>query len=863
MHYEIKRNDTTIANVRPESGEQKKEIMLTDTVSMSFTLAVAVQFAIGDTVQVYGENYKLNDLPEPEKASSIKHQYSLIFQALWYDLSKPLFFFYDSLNELWQMSEFQIMVTADSALDLVIANANREQSGWIKGDVDATTTKQLPFTGEETVLQALTQIAQAFELEWWIFNKTIHLTKKGSNNGYHFEYGRNKGLRGGIKRNNVDTSSAFSRLYVRGSDQNLPADYRGGQKRLMLPDPMLYIQGVKYGELEIERSVTFDDIKPERTGTVTAVGDIYTFIDDTLDFDINAQLMAGISAKVIFQTGQCAGYQFEIAQGGYNDTTKAITILKNDAETDLEMPSDLLKPAVGDEYILVDIIMPDSYRADAEERLLAKGQDYFNDNAPPKLTYTVPPDYFFFERNDIQLNLGDYIHMTDTDIDIDKDIRITSFTRDLHNEFKYTSLLLSDVVKGSIINGQFTQAENIAKAQSLTKLTDIQKARWNWKTTNELTTLLNTIRGEMLLVMMDGGAYTSNIMATIAVDEITTTAGRIVHSQYTQGNGVWEVSALTASLPDDQPYYVYIKAGRSTGTAVMVVSETKISVESDPLYYYFPFGVASSIVDGGRIFTTLRGYTKVTGDTLSLGRITANDTGDYWDLNTSTFNLGTDDSGLTYSDGQLTVKGSIVATGASFVNLIVQNLKTATTGHKRIEIDATNNNIKLIDASNNDLLVIDDDAAIVGYTINPDPPFDLIPVYGAGIMVGSADDQFASMAKNGFRTSGSVAAKSAKFDREISAQYQITSIYKGDGSLPADGYILATGDCNLYTTPDHGQVQTIKNLTSGNITLSAAETSGRNILLLNNTQSFTMTLSAGNVYTFRYYQPDNYWIYGL
>lgn len=787
MYYQIKRGvaGSIVANVRPQSGEQKKEIMLTDQVSMAFTLAASVQFAIGDTVDVYGETYKLNGLPEPEKASSIKHQYALTFQALWYDLSKPLFFFYDSLNELWQNSEFQIMVTASSALDLVIANANREQTGWIKGDVDVTETKQLPFTGEETVLQALTQIAQAFDLEWWIFNKTIHLTKKGSNSGYHFEYGRNKGIRGGIKRNNVDTSSAFSRLYVRGSDQNLPADYRGGQKRLMLPEPLLYIQGVKYGELEIERPVTFDDIKPERTGTITAVGDKYTFTDASIDFDINAQLMPGISAKVKFQTGQCAGYQFEIAKGGYNHAAKTITIIKNDAETDLEMPSDILKPAIGDEYILIDIIMPDSYRADAEARLLAKGQEYFNDNAPPKLTYTVPPDYFFFERNDIQLNLGDYIHMTDTDIDIDKDIRITSLTRDLHNEYKYTSLILSDVVKGSIINGQLTKAETIAKAQNLNKITDIQRARWNWKTTNELTTLLNTIRGEMLLIMMDGGAYTSNIVTTIDVDDISTTAGRIVHSQYTQGNGVWEVSALTASLPDDKPYYVYIKAGRSTGTAVMVLSETKIAVESDPLYYYFPFGVASSIVDGGRLFTSLQGYTKVTGDTMSLGRITANNTGDYWDLNSSVFNLGTDDSGLTYADGQLTVKGSIVATGANFINLIVGNLKTNTPGHKRIEIDATSNNIKLIDASNNDLLVIDDDAALISYVFVP-PNF--VPVYGPGMMVGKESDKYASVASNGFRTNGSVIAKTAEFDQDVTIK---------NGTVDVTGEITLTGDLTV------------------------------------------------------------------
>jgi|GEM_PF-6451751 len=184
--FTIKRNGIDLLHVRPASGEQRNEIMLTNTVSMAFMLNAAVQFAIGDTVEVFGETYYLSALPEPQKDSSIKHQYNLSFVAMWYRLGKPLFFFYDNLNELWQLSEFQLKCNAESASDLVIANANREQTGWVKGDVDATETKQLTFSGTETVLQALTQIAQEFNLEWWVINQTIHLTKKGDVDGFHW-----------------------------------------------------------------------------------------------------------------------------------------------------------------------------------------------------------------------------------------------------------------------------------------------------------------------------------------------------------------------------------------------------------------------------------------------------------------------------------------------------------------------------------------------------------------------------------------------------------------------------------------------------------------------------------------------------
>jgi hypothetical protein len=800
MQYEIKRNNTIIAIVRPESGEQKKEIMLTDIVSMGFSLPAAVHFQHGDYVAVWGETYYLNELAEPEKRSSIDHKYSMTFQAAWYDLVKPLFFFYDSVNVLWSQSEFQLMCTANEALNLVIANANREQTGWIKGDVDATTAKQLPFTGQETVLQALTQIAQAFDLEWWIIGKAIHLTKKGGVSGYHFEYGRNKGIRGGLKRTNVDATGAFSRLYVRGSDQNLPFNYRGGQNRLILPAPLPYLQGPKYGPYEIERAVTFEDIKPERTGIVTAVGDKYTFTDSALDFDINLQLIAGTSAKITFQTGQCAGYEFEIAKGGYNHATKTITILKNEMEKAFEMPSDLLKPAIGDEYILSDVNMPDSYVTAAEGRLLDNGQDYFDLNSPPKVTYSIPPDQFYFERNNIEFVLGDYVSVKDLDLGIDKNIRVTSYSRDLHNKYKYTQpVIVSDTVKGAVYNAVQATAEKAAKAVSIAKIPNIQRSRRNWKTTGELTTILNTVKAEMLLIMMEGGAYSTNIIATVAVGSFGTTAGRVVHEQYNQGNGIWDVTAFTGSLASDVPYYVYIKAGRVTGAAVIVVSDVKIAVESDPSYYYFPFGVISSIIDGDRLFTSIRGYTRVTGDTITTGRIVSSDGLNFFDLNNGKFNLGDNASGLDWSvttDGKLSIRGDIEAIDARFINLVVQTLKTAAVGSKRVEIDATENNIKLLDADNNALIVIDDDAAIVSMTINPDPPHDPVYHYGPGIMIGDISGDYLSLAKNGIKTNKDIEADKITSNNKL--------IINGDVLIKGFSGALQAGISNDDIRYDYG-----------------------------------------------------------
>ena len=67
----------------------------------------------------------------------------------------------------------------------------------------------------------------------------------------------------------------------------------------------------KYGIWE--NAIYFEDIFPQRTGVVTALGDtILKFVDNTMDFDLNEKeadgvttkyLLAGTPAKVHFNTG--------------------------------------------------------------------------------------------------------------------------------------------------------------------------------------------------------------------------------------------------------------------------------------------------------------------------------------------------------------------------------------------------------------------------------------------------------------------------------------------------------------------------------------------------------------------------------
>lgn len=642
MKYEIKRGDQIIITVHPE-GQQEKEIMVKDIVTMSFSLPFSVELLHGDYVMVWGEKYILNRLPEPEKVSSTLFKYSMTFEAQYYALAKSKLFFYNNDNVL-KLPEFQIMGNADIFLDLIVANANRTQVGWQKGDCDATDAKLLAFSSEN-ILQALDQLAKEFNTEWWIVNKTIHLKKKGASSGRVFEYGRDKGLRGGLKRLNVDTSNVFSRLYVQGSDQNLPVGYRGGMSRLQLPAPMEFIQGVKYGDEEIEHIITFDDVKPERLGTVTSVGNKYTFTDATLDFDVNLNLLPGLAAKIKFQTGQLAGYEFEIAKNGYNHSTRTFTILRNEVEKAMELPSDLIKPAVGDTFILFDLQMPAQYIEDKEQELLIRGQEYKDKEAAPKVTYQVPPDHFFFKKNTVTLTLGDYERVKDFDLLVDKDIRMLGYVRDLHEQYKYLSMKLSDVVQGAAITRQYAEREKLNKALALNRIWDINRARMNWKNAQEffnryfdpegnlytesispatIRTLMIQTGAPSQQLEMPGVVFTGNYLQDAS--KINWTTGKLVHLTLEDTPRTWTITGGTASgLAVGKSYYIYAKCPKVGSAGTIVVDENEITLNQDPDYFHFWVAFANSVIDGYRNIKSTTGSVRIYGRTIEGGTIFGNE----------------------------------------------------------------------------------------------------------------------------------------------------------------------------------------------------------------------------------------------
>lgn len=195
-------------------------------------------------------------------------------------------------------------------------------------------------------------------------------------------------------------------------------------------------------------------------------------------------------------------------------------------------------------------------------------------------------------------------------------------------------------------------------------------------------------------------------------------------------------------------------------------------------------------------------------------------------------------------------------------NLGVRNLRTSDAG-KRVAIDGAENNFKLYNASNQVLIEIDDDV-FTGYSPSPDPPY-VKPRYSAGITVGVvANGKYSSLTDELIHTTGSLTVEgSSSLGEKARAGSFVSNVEQTSGLLPNAGMILATGNCNLYQYPDDGQMQIVKNISGGQITISAERVQdGRTITTMDNTSSttFNILLIRGGVMQFVYSSLRNSWI---
>jgi chitodextrinase len=386
--------------------------------------------------------------------------------------------------------DFSITLTPQRYAQLVVDNMRRARpkQNWIVGYCMPASPKVLSFSCVKC-LDALGTISEAFETEFWIDGYSVNIGKRAHSTGLTFKYGENNGLEN-ITRGELSENKKVTRLIALGGTQNLLGTYRNGSNRLMLPN-RYYLDADNIDlDMPLEDTQIWEDIFPSMShatddwdatktyhvgdqvvyngnswdalqistnitpsngaywqlseGTVTTFTSQYKFIDANLTFNpLDSQyIMAdGTKPKVRFITGNLAGYDFPISS--FDVSTKTITIEQIQDGTDSYLPTGAYTFKQGDQYVLIDLYMPQIRVNQAEQRLLAKAQEYIDKYSVDQVTYSGNIDVIWATNNAIDLNVGDVIHMQDDDYGINTDYRITVCKRGITNPYKYEVTLSS------------------------------------------------------------------------------------------------------------------------------------------------------------------------------------------------------------------------------------------------------------------------------------------------------------------------------------------------------------------------------------------------------------------------------------
>jgi hypothetical protein len=652
-----------------ESATLNRVMLSDDSVSIKLNSREKLDILINDYFVLFDSVYSINVLPNCNKISETEYEYNIIAQGLLFDLKRCKYFNADDTG-FGPDLEFPLIGTIEVFLLALKNNMKRFTPNWKIGKFTNGETKTITF-GSDTCLSALQKICDEFKTDFWVKYEdgyfVVHTGDFGRKMPIRFEYGKGKGLTG-WNRNNVDDNDIVNRLIVYGGTNNIPNEYRKFSKRLKLPNSdyledqaLINAFGLKEGD------ITFDEIYPHRTGKITSLGDTkFKFSDSTMDFDLNEKeadgvttkyLIAGTSAKVHFNTGNLAGYEFEIKKGGYNHSTKSFEIIPFKNGQGQSFPDDnstAFQFSVGDEYVILDIVMPKKYIDNAENELLQKGLEQFNLNKNAKISYDLSVDPVYMEKIGVgKFDIGDYIQLYDGVFGIDKVLRVNQITNDFIQNGDFNpnriKIAIADSYEIAYSSQVALQIKEIKNVLSITNLGQINYSKLGLKTTEELKNLVfdtddyfnpenirpNSIETNMISVGARSQQISCSVVFYVMFDndknKIKVNPG-IIYSQTFDKE--WNIPENVETIPDDQFRYVYGKCSKTDQSGSIVFSQDQIKFDADANDYYFLIGILHSVVDNIRVLSITVGTTTINGGLVRLGTISSQDGQSYWNLET-------------------------------------------------------------------------------------------------------------------------------------------------------------------------------------------------------------------------------------
>ena len=713
-----------------KSAVMKEERMGEDTLTLVVEATLPIDFTVGDTLQALGKTYYLNTLPGVQRSARRHLTYTVVLESAKYDLSKTILVNeFAGGKETVNETEFSYTGEFDQLMDLAVINLNRTQGAdswqWRKVDTGADPDfdpqyqecKTLTFSCEN-VLSALNTICTEWGVEYRIETvdgrRTISVGQIGRQvYEYRFAYGKGRGLYS-LTRSNASESSAPTRLYAYGSSQNLGTAYRERRRRLALPlehpSPLiregLYVQDDALVERFglIEGAVIFDQVYPSREGTVSSVDpqdelkftDLEMFDLNETDEQGNSKYLLGTSSPVVhFNTGNLGGYEFSIA--GYNSTTKTFTLVPFTDENEYRYPSAddaAFRIAPGDRYVLLGIALPETYVAQAEERLAEKALEKYTRLAQGRYAYSLEIDPFFMKeyfpnaRFAPAFSAGDYLYIEDADLVDGTDattgqagtaaVKISSVSIDLYQPYHYT-VELSESAAASVITQIVRSEKEIEKIVQINDLADPARARRNLRTTAQLLEMTfdtdgyfrdgrirpETIETKMIAVgalsqqfLLEGVVFSPNWNADPS--QIAFSQGVLTHLGLDREQiRRWTLlPGQVNGLEDQTAYYLYARCEKDGASGTIVLDTQALRYDQQEGFYYFSIGILSRVEEGFRRICLTYGSSTINGREITTGRIASSDGATYFDLD-----RGQIGGRIVFSDHSSTEAGETILEG--------------------------------------------------------------------------------------------------------------------------------------------------------------------------------------------------------
>ena len=217
-----------------EGSKRKYLLMKEDYITLKFSLDDPVHFKLGDGIDNELGVFELVDLYKPAyNTSTGGYDYELRLDAYYWKWKNKKFFY--TPESTGREASWNLTATLDVHLKVFLDNLKslgykyREEDFKYEIDTTVENTSKLVSYDSVNLIDALTQMAETWECEWWITDKTIHFGRCEYSSPVDFKAGdltdtENVNVNS-MTRSDSQTTYA-TRVYAFGSTRNIPSTYR-------------------------------------------------------------------------------------------------------------------------------------------------------------------------------------------------------------------------------------------------------------------------------------------------------------------------------------------------------------------------------------------------------------------------------------------------------------------------------------------------------------------------------------------------------------------------------------------------------------------------------------------------------------